>query len=418
MNESNTPWAGEAGYRVVTAQLGYTGGAHQYVIKDGTRTSFPLSSSNQNEFIKSIDWRLNLSGDPRVRAVSTMNVASTANPNVNKRLLYNVGYMDKGEPAEMICPPGTGLSGIKVWGDSKTGRLQGICTNLMTGAKSRTSEIGTDKWSNMGTAKELNCPANSLATRMDVEINSGDGASSDRFGGIRLVCRDYNAEFNVLRTENGKLNCCWNNSNPNDPACSGYYRGGDKCDTFMYDFCRRNPTHQRCLCINSPLVKSGGRYNPTCHDAECLTYGYKPANMRVASCPSITECNMVFDMQNYGLVNFQDANFVQRCGQDANANPQINNSGTGQVNTSGATYSGGGASTGGSSNTATGGSTGGSLLRDRDGPLGLSKIAIFGIVGIFMFFMIIIILVAASGEGAATGPMMGRPMMGGPYRRF
>jgi hypothetical protein len=304
---SYTPYAGQQSCGKFDFKVGYIGPGATH-----PQSGSPIpSSSSPSDYITGVTMKIQ-DDKERIRSINDLYVDNVkSNP---QRLSYNIGFPNhEGTLRTMSCPSGYAVSGMKVWGDDKTGRVQLICKNLFTGSEIMGPAYGS--YSNAGNPKTIKCGNMGLATSIEGSFNQdSSGSSGDRLCPIKLGCKDYTQEFYVLRNDPGKLGCCLGQF-PSS-ICGNYQPGKSGCELWMADYCKRNPSAPECACINSPVAKSG-KYNPLCVDAKCIQTGYQPANMiqaRGSSCPPITECNMIFDMkQNYGLINFQDAQFEQNC---------------------------------------------------------------------------------------------------------
>lgn len=257
---------------------------------------------------------------PRVRSINDIYINNISG--VPNRLTYNIGYPDhEGVLRQYQCPKGSAMAALTVWGDETTGAIQMHCKDLTTGKVSSTPVYG-DTVGN-GAQQIVQCGPKEVVVSLEGKFNQeSDGSSGDRLCGIRMGCRDYTPEMNVLRTDQGKLDCCMGRSTAG--VCGLYQPGQPTCETWMKNYCMLNPKAPECACINSPVATSG-KYNPVCVDSKCITVGYQPKNMLTArgtQCPSVTECNMILDMKNnYGLIDFQDAKFAQTCSSGGGSQP-------------------------------------------------------------------------------------------------
>jgi hypothetical protein len=101
------------------------------------------------------------------------------------------------------------------------------------------------------------------------------------------------------------------------------------CDTYMKDYCSKNPSDPKCACITSDMLKF--KYNPLCTDQKCIQGGYQTNSMisaRGQGC-EIVDCSTYLQAKAGGKVDFSDVNIQQRCGSGTasttgNAKPSSN----------------------------------------------------------------------------------------------
>lgn len=90
---------------------------------------------------------------------------------------------------------------------------------------------------------------------------------------------------------------------------------GSHCDAAAVEFCKKNPHHAFCTCINSPGVSAEkGLTNPRCFDLACLKSGYLTANMKTGTCPDVVNCEMQTWLQTSGVSLAPNIRMEQNCG--------------------------------------------------------------------------------------------------------
>ena len=90
------------------------------------------------------------------------------------------------------------------------------------------------------------------------------------------------------------------------------------CDSFMKEWCVKNPTHGDCTCLTAS-AKSGEPINPICFSTACINGGYRTNNMGLLQCPSIITCNQINNIKSTGAIQLASGIQVEQgCGNNTN----------------------------------------------------------------------------------------------------
>lgn len=302
---------------IATTSAGQTNcGSYDFTVGEvGTSARNPFSgavvpSSATGDYITGIDLKVETS-DPRIRQV----VAVTTANFMGGQATLNYGITpnsSKGTLVSLRAPAGCAMTGLRVWGSDVTGQIAMHYENILTGSSGTTQPVGFYSANKQSAYQDLRSPPGSYVVKIGGRFNKdSSGSSGDRLCGITIFSRNFEAELGIIRTDSGKTKSCMGMST----AQTSYQPQSSTCEQYMSAFCRSNPGDPSCTCIRSKLAAS--TYNPICTDSACIASGYKPQTMIAArgqSCPSITTCSQVFDLRdNYGIVDFRNAQFAQNC---------------------------------------------------------------------------------------------------------
>ena len=138
-----------------------------------------------------------------------------------------------------------------------------------------------------------------------------NGNSGNLVDSVEVVLKDMTGLEDIYQKYDGKARACngeYQDFNPYSKA---------ECDNYMInDFCKNNPTHDLCSCINSEVIKNAKSVDPTfpscpqIYDAKCASHGYKTAIQQDTSNCDYLNCKI-----NLGNATAVDSNIniVQRC---------------------------------------------------------------------------------------------------------
>lgn len=306
---------------IATTSAGQTGcGSYDFSVGEvgaaakNPFTSATIPTSATGDYITGIDLKVE-TGDSRIRQIVSVTTANF----MGGQATLNYGITpnsSKGTLVSLRAPSGCAMTGLRVWGSDITGQIAMHYTNILTGSTGTTQAVGFYSAKKQSAYQDLRSPGNAFVVKVAGRFNKdGSGSSGDRLCGITIFSRNFDAELAIVRTDTGKINSCMGMST----AGTSYQPQSSTCEQYMGSYCANNPTAAQCTCYASKLANS--TYNPICTDSKCIATGYKPNTMLAArgqSCPAITTCTQVFDLQNnYGIIDFQNAQFAQNCNAKA-----------------------------------------------------------------------------------------------------
>lgn len=132
-------------------------------------------------------------------------------------------------------------------------------------------------------------------------------------------CRDW---ANAQPAAAKELQLRYAKLNPGDPNSLSFCKnlaakGDSSCDDIYINFCRANPNHAACSCINSVVAKAGLNVNPSCIDNVCFTgSGYQTLNMLSKPCPNVVSCDMKVTLNQNGYSLNTNVPISQNCGNN------------------------------------------------------------------------------------------------------